>query len=542
MNHGLTNGRAWALLAASSFCLAALGWTASPSPATNGRPSPAASAPGSDLFAAASPVRIRLQISSSALASLRREPRRHVDAVLREGDIIYPDVAVHLKGSIGSYRNVDDKPSLTITFDRYRPSQLFHGLSKIHLNNSVEDPSFLNERIGSEMFWRAGIPSPQVGWAVLELNGRRLGLYVLKEGFTASFLERSFGRPHGNLYEGSGSDVGLPMPADIETGSEDRALLDTAAALRELDPNRRWTRLGRTVDMDRFLSFMAMEMILGHRDGYCLARNNYRIYQDPARGQLVFLPHGMDQLFGRADATITPVFAGQVAAAVHDSVEGRNRYLERVGDLVTHVFKPDDLASLVDRWTAQIRPVLTRNEAKALAAAVEENKHRIAARQAFLVKRLAEPEPKPLAFEGGIARLTDWVATDIPKGGRLERTNTSNGTPVLMIQAGPNTMASWRCKVLLSKGRYRFEGVAVTRGVQAPTSGKNRGAGLRVSGIQQTEPYKLKGDGQATPLSVVFQIQDPRQEVEMICELRATAGLAWFVLDSLRLIPLPADP
>lgn len=41
-----------------------------------------------------------------------------------------------------------------------------------------------------------------------------------------------------------------------------------------------------------------MEVMLGHRDGYCLARNNHRVYHDLDSGKMVLFPHSTDQLFG----------------------------------------------------------------------------------------------------------------------------------------------------------------------------------------------------------------------------------------------------
>ena len=61
--------------------------------------------------------------------------------------------------------------------------------------------NYLNEKLGTLVFAKAGIPAPAVHHALVEMNGRRLGLYVLKESFTQEFLARNFGSPAGNLYE-----------------------------------------------------------------------------------------------------------------------------------------------------------------------------------------------------------------------------------------------------------------------------------------------------------------------------------------------------
>src|SRR3954453_7726486 len=137
-------------------------------------------------------LKVSITVPDSAIASLRAEPRKSVHAVVREGAHEYDDVALHLKGSIGSFRPIDEKPALTLSFSKFESNRMFHGNTKVHFNNSVEDPSYLNEKLGTLVFTRAGIACPLVRHAIVELNGRHLGLYVVKEGFSREFLARHF--------------------------------------------------------------------------------------------------------------------------------------------------------------------------------------------------------------------------------------------------------------------------------------------------------------------------------------------------------------
>jgi spore coat protein CotH len=217
------------------------------------------------------------------------------------------------------------------------PSSVFVGLRKTHLNNSVEDPSYLNELLGGEIFQSAGIPAARTTHTLVELNGRPLGLYVLKEGFTEDFLALHFGNPSGRLYEpGNGHDVNEALDQKLGNGATNRAGLDAlAAAALESNLQQRWHRLQQALDVDRFISFMALEVMLAHRDGYCLARNNFRVYDDPADGKIVFLPHGMDQLFGSAPPVIEPSMNGLVARALMEN-PGRARALSPAVRITLH--------------------------------------------------------------------------------------------------------------------------------------------------------------------------------------------------------------
>src|SRR5262249_59759501 len=109
------------------------------------------------------------------------------------------------------------KPSLTLNFDKFAPGQRFHGLQKIHLNNSIQDLSYLVEALAWEVFLDLGVPSPRAGHAFVRINGREVGLYVLMEGWNKQFIRRYFPSTKGNLYDGGhGGDVTKAL--DVESG------------------------------------------------------------------------------------------------------------------------------------------------------------------------------------------------------------------------------------------------------------------------------------------------------------------------------------
>ena len=101
------------------------------------------------LFTDQAVPQIRIDASEAALAKLReyqwkfgpQTERESVQVTVREGQTTYTNVALHLKGAAGSFQSVDQKPALTLNFDRFAPGQSFHGLNKLSLNNSVQDPA-----------------------------------------------------------------------------------------------------------------------------------------------------------------------------------------------------------------------------------------------------------------------------------------------------------------------------------------------------------------------------------------------------------------
>src|SRR5205085_9855431 len=113
-----------------------------------------------------------------------------------------------------------------------------------------------------------------------------------------------------------------------------------------------------------------------------------------------------------------------------------------------------------------------------------------------------------------------------------------DGKAILRIRAGPITSASWRAGVLLARGRYRFEGLVRTKAVEPMKFGKNQGASLRVLSLPEASAH-LTGDQEWNLLRLEFEIVPLEQQIDLLCELRARRGEAWFDLDSLRLLRIP---
>jgi len=511
---------AWALRLSSLLC--AVVTTQIPGVAEVERA--AASEPTGDLFSAPAVRLISLRIQPRQWQDLEENHRRYVEAAVSEGGRTSFPVGLRLKGSAGSFRSLDDKPSFTLAFDRFNSGTSFHGLRKIHLNNSVEDPSYLNEMIGSELFRMAGLPAPGVTHARVELNGRSLGLYVLKEGFTEDLARRYFVRDDGTWSEDD--------PVIEDNGSGQSSPPESTAGIAPIPGCR---DLENRFDLDRFISFMALEIMVGHRDGYCLARNNFRTYLDPVSGRKSFLPHGMDQLFGNPDLPWNPNFSGNVARAVMATSEGQERYRTRFRELSNGLLIMPRLTYRVDQIVAGLKPFLSARERARLDVESAAVRDRIVRRAESLERQLAAADSSTIEFVERVAGLGRWTRVDFSSEGSLEERIAPDGIPALSIRAGPATSASWRTTVRLKRGRYRFEGSSRAEDYEPLPFGRNHGAALRVSG-KSNRSQPLAGHEGWVELKAAFTVDQPDESVELVCEFRASGGQAWFDRNSLRLV------
>lgn len=345
------------------------------------------------LFGTPKVIPLKIEIPPALLESLRKEPKAYVKATVREAEKVYANAGIRLKGP-ASVKLLDKKPSFAIKFNEFESGQYFYGHEKILLNNSSADPSFLCEAIGGEIFRAAGVPAARVTFARVDLNGRDLGLYIVAQAPNRDFLSDHFKKTKGNLYEGSQADITEKLRLDSGNGPKEQAdLKGLAAAVREPDQAQRIKKLGSVLDLDNFLSFLAVEIFTWHYSGYAMDRDNYRIYHDPVTDRLFFIPDGLDGLLGKANGPLLPDCRGILARAVLESGEGQRLYRERMSKLLGTAFKVDLLQNRMNEWAAKIRPAAARdpNEAKAFDAALAQLRETLAQRARFIDEELKKP-------------------------------------------------------------------------------------------------------------------------------------------------------
>jgi len=109
------------------------------------------SEPGAEIFDNRHVLPLRIDLAPNELKALQQDNRKFVRTTVREGTNVWKEVGIRVKGAAGSTRGLNDKSALTLAFAKYTPGKRFHGLRKIHLNNSVQDGSYLTENICSEL-------------------------------------------------------------------------------------------------------------------------------------------------------------------------------------------------------------------------------------------------------------------------------------------------------------------------------------------------------------------------------------------------------
>lgn len=319
---------------------------------------------------------IRLQVATNEWERLRRErnpvlrtlgPQRtnsgrtrayqnHPGTVAFGPDAPALPVTVRKKGFIGSVSST--RPSLNLLFRGAAAPEPLAGFRKLTLNNNQQDASASHQTLVYELFRAAGVPAPRTALARVEVNGRSLGVYTVVEPVDERFLRRHFGEGAGALWEGTLADfrpgwTGTLEPKNNPPPEAVAALEELTAALARPD-DQLLPALEKRLEIDAFLRFWAVEVLVDHWDGYAANGNNFFVHLDRRTGRFRFIPWGADQCFGLPNpftARGTPASvraSSQIARRLYQHPETRERYRAVLRELLDTVWKEDALLARLD--------------------------------------------------------------------------------------------------------------------------------------------------------------------------------------------------
>lgn len=249
------------------------------------------------------------QASWDALVAAPRE--------LALADIAYDgvkleDVGMRLRGKLGSFRTIDGKPKIKLDFNRFEPDRRFYGLEAMSLNSSVVDCSYVKEPLGYALFEAMGVATSRAAYVQVRVNELDYGLYVLIETQDDRLLERHWGADSGNLYDGKyvwwpdgsytlldfgeGHDQLYQLEEGEEVAHADIQAI-SAAYLEGVAAGDFRARTDALLDWDNLHRVWAVAQFMGHNDGYCLNKNNYRVHFRGSDGRAVMVPWDLDHTF-----------------------------------------------------------------------------------------------------------------------------------------------------------------------------------------------------------------------------------------------------
>lgn len=258
------------------------------------------------------------------------------------------------------------KLPLRLDFDEFEDQypeiddQRFFGFKWLSLTSNFNDVSYLRQKVGSDIFRAAGVPSPQTAFYRVFIDHGDgpvyFGLYTGTEVPHDPLLDAQFGSDDGNLYKASGAGATWAV-FDLESFDKksnesegdfsDLERMFEALHASHADPELWRTNLEQTFDVDGFLRWLATNTVVENWDAYGNTPQNYYLYSDPLDGgRVAWIAWDFNESL-KSEGTMLPVLGLDLAEVtddwplirflMDDSIY-RARYLVQVSDVLDEVF------------------------------------------------------------------------------------------------------------------------------------------------------------------------------------------------------------
>ena len=316
---------------------------------------------------------VRITINSNDWAALKENFKENIyyPCSIQVLGVTYHNVGIRSRG-LGS--RSDTKPGLRVDADRYAVDQTIAGLKSFVLDNLVQDPSMLKERLTMAFFRRMGLPAPREAHARLYINNQFSGLYAVVEAIDKGFVGRTFGEDnHGGTendgylfeydytkeykFEYLGSNLDEYKIFDPKTHESQAAaqiwqpIEDMVQTMNQAPDSTFASDMAKYLDLGLFSKHIALEAFIGEDDGILgyAGLNNFYFYrfEDTTRSQ--FLVWDKDNTFAAADFPIMRnVNDNVLARRTLNLPEQRNRYLDTLLEAALSIDELDAETAVLD--------------------------------------------------------------------------------------------------------------------------------------------------------------------------------------------------
>ncbi|KAG0230918.1 hypothetical protein BGW41_002368 [Actinomortierella wolfii] len=317
-----------------------------------------------------------------------------VDFRFINAKIIHSQTNVTFKISGKSSRE-HSKQAFKFDFDD-KLGQKFFRRSHIKLRSMVQDPTMMRERLYIDMLNSAGIPTQQGAYVRLFINNEPMGLYLMVDDISKSFLRQTvhagdelvqrgsliqmnaFTDQADLIYKGpNSSDYSKEAYTSQNLGANppDNPLLQLIqlmADLRDFDPQSTPNPVGywndTRLELDGFLRNMALEYLGAAFDNYWRSASNYFMYYNPTlgpSGKWQWIPTDFDGTFGNgAPSRVVPSYKEWVDMSEDDrplvnklilqNAPIQALFEETMKNLINYAFKPEVLHPRIEAYNKML--------------------------------------------------------------------------------------------------------------------------------------------------------------------------------------------
>ncbi len=225
-----------------------------------------------------------------------------------------PIVGFRMRGNTSLYAQ---KKSFKISFNTFTNNGIFQGLEKMNLNGSHNDPSMIRAKLSWETFNNNDLAGSRSSFVKLYINDEYRGLYSniehIDEIFAAAYFD---GTGTGNLYkclypaslkflsnnpDSYKFDAGGRRAYELKTNNYVDDYSDLAnfiKVLNQTDIAALPCALEQIFNVDNYLKYLALDILMGNWDNYAYNQNNYYLYHNQLTGLFEYIPYDVDNTWG----------------------------------------------------------------------------------------------------------------------------------------------------------------------------------------------------------------------------------------------------
>lgn len=181
-------------------------------------------------------------------------------------------------------------------------NQRFYGFKQLSFSPGQGDNSLMRDKLTSDLFREAGIPTAQTAFYKLYINfgngSKYCGVYTMVEIVDDTMTDSQFSDDDGNIYKPE-STLSSFVEAEFEKkNNETKAdYSDVKAFVTALNASNRTTdpatwraNLEKTFDVNHFLKYLAINNTIVNWDAYGAMAHNYYLYTPASTGQIKWIP------------------------------------------------------------------------------------------------------------------------------------------------------------------------------------------------------------------------------------------------------------
>jgi spore coat protein CotH len=260
-----------------------------------------------------------IELSAANYQALQDSPFEYVSGTLRFKSETYYNAGIRYKGNSSYFAMPGVKKSFKMHFNEFVPDQRFHGLKKLNFNNCFNDPTLMREALAYRLMRDAGVPASRTSHVKLYItvpgtyNREFFGVYISVEQVNKAFLKDRFGNEGGNLFKAQGmnsdlSYLGADQTAyyakyELKTNEIENNYFDLINLCNVITntPGAQFKNaIEAVLNVDGFLSWLAVNTVLSYQDSYAGKAHNYYLYHNTETGRFEFIPWDLNTTFGQS--------------------------------------------------------------------------------------------------------------------------------------------------------------------------------------------------------------------------------------------------